>query len=100
MVSRPEDKEAGDHDDELAEQARVSAANVAKLMDQMEFSQVLAEIWKLIGRSNKYIDETTLLASWLKMNPKVRLGIVLYNLAECLQCIVAILIEPLKPNTL
>ncbi|NLL65866.1 MAG: methionine--tRNA ligase, partial [Clostridiaceae bacterium] len=94
----PEDKEAGDHDDELAEQARVSAANVAKLMDQMEFSQVLAEIWKLIGRSNKYIDETT---PWLLAkdeSQKVRLGTVLYNLAECLR-IVAILIEPFMPNT-
>ncbi|HHX37234.1 MAG TPA: methionine--tRNA ligase, partial [Clostridiaceae bacterium] len=55
----PTEREIGDYDAELIEQAMTSARNAERLMDKMEFSQVLAEIWKLIGRSNKYIDETT-----------------------------------------
>lgn len=67
-------------------------------MENFKFSNALSEIWKLISRANKYIDETM---PWtLSKDPEnePRLACVLYNLCETLR-IVSILIEPFMPNT-
>lgn len=67
-------------------------------MDQLQFSTALAEIWKVVGRSNKYIDET---APWVlaKNESDVpRLATVLYNLAETIR-VVSILIQPFLTHT-
>jgi len=64
-------------------------------MDDLNFSQALEEIWKVVRRTNKYIDETT---PWIltKEGKKDRLDTVLYNLTESIR-IIATLIG-LKPT--
>ena len=75
-----------------------TVANYKDDMDHMELNQAIKDVWALIGRANKYIDET---APWiLAKNPAQaeRLQAVMYNLAEALR-IVAILIAPFVPVT-
>ncbi len=67
-------------------------------MDHMELNQAIKDVWTLIGRANKYIDET---APWILAKDPAqaeRLQAVMYNLAEALR-IVAILIAPFVPVT-
>ena len=45
-------------DEELKKAATELPAKLESLMDQLQFSNALAEIWKFIARANKYIDET------------------------------------------
>ena len=94
----PEERERDSMDDELIAIASAAAENVEKLMDAFDFSNALAEVWKLISRANKYIDET---APWILAKDegkKARLAAVIYNLIECLR-ISAELIRPVMPNT-
>ncbi len=90
--------ETADIDQDLIKLARETAAAYENLMDHMDINSAIKQVWALISRTNKYIDET---APWaLAKNPdqKGRLNTVLYNLAETLR-IVAILIAPFMPNT-
>ncbi|MBQ7857592.1 MAG: methionine--tRNA ligase [Oscillospiraceae bacterium] len=87
---------------ELDESLKVLAAevieNYAKQMDAFQFSNALNEAFRLIGRANKYIDETTpwILAKSEQTMP--RLLTVMKNLCECIR-IAAILITPIMPDT-
>ena len=87
-----------DLDREVIEQAQTLWQSVEKSMNALQFSSALSEIWKLIGRCNKYIDQTTpwILAKHEADRP--RLGTVLYVLLECAR-IVAVLIAPTMPRT-
>lgn len=67
-------------------------------MEKFQFSCALAEVWKVIARANKYIDETMPWALSHDPEKTSRLACVLYNLCEVLR-IVAILITPFMPNT-
>lgn len=94
----PEEREAGEFDDELISMVKALPQEVENGIDEMLFSQVLANIWQVIGRANKYIDET---APWvLGKDPekKARLASVMFNLAETLR-VISILIEPFMPET-
>ena len=74
------------------------SARVGEAIDALQYSQALVEIWKVVGRSNKYIDET---APWtLAKDPakKARLAAVLGHLAEVLR-LVSILVTPFMPST-
>ena len=65
-------------------------------MERLDFSNALAAIWKLVRRSNRYVDET---APWnLKRDPnqKERLQTVLYNLSEAVR-ILTIWCSPFMP---
>ncbi len=68
------------------------------LLDGLQFSSALSEIWKGIARANKFIDET--LPWTLAKDPAQagRLASVLHHLAESIR-IIAILIEPFMPET-
>ena len=67
-------------DKSLIEVAVNAKAKVEENMDKLNYSQALEEIWKIIRRTNKYIDETT---PWiLAKEDKERLNTVLYNLTE------------------
>ncbi len=84
-------------DNELIEMAEGLPDKLMALVNNVRFSVAIKEIWKLVGRANKYIDETT---PWiLAKNPdkKDRLSTVLYNLAEVLR-IVSVYIGPIMPN--
>jgi methionyl-tRNA synthetase len=86
-----------DIDNELKDLAKETYKKVDEYMEVFNFSNALEEIWKLIRRTNKYVDETM---PWIlaKENNKERLNTVLYNLAESLRT-VAILINPFMTNT-
>ncbi|MCT7732786.1 MAG: class I tRNA ligase family protein, partial [Lactobacillus crispatus] len=66
-------------------------------MDSLHFSKALDNIWKLVSRANKYIDETT---PWAlnKEGKKEELSKVMSNLAESLR-LIAIMIEPVMTET-
>ena len=61
--------------------------------DRLRFSVALKEVWSIIGRANKYIDETMPWVLAKDEAQKERLYTVLYNLCETLR-IVSILISP------
>jgi len=86
----------GEFDDSLKDIGINVANKVEQYMDKLNFSNALEEIWKLIRRTNKYIDETM---PWiLAKEDKERLDTVLYNLAESLR-IISILIKPFMHKT-
>ena len=90
--------EQAELDAELKTLAAGVVANYEKHMDAFQFSLGLNEAFKLIGRANKYIDET---APWIlakSEDTKARLLTVLKNLCECIR-IAAILITPVMPAT-
>ena len=85
-------------DDGLLDMARTIAPRYRDMMEKMEINGAIKEIWQLIGRANKYIDETE---PWiLAKDPAkaARLNTVLYNLLEVL-AIVSVLVEPFMPVT-
>lgn len=90
--------EAEPIDQELIELARATAAQYEKHMEHQDINIALKEVWALIGRTNKYIDETGPWALAKDPAKKGRLNTVLYNLAEVLR-IAAILISPFMPRT-
>ncbi len=85
-------------DRELEQMAMEVPGKVGKQMDDLQFSNALADIWKLIGRANKYIDETTPWILAKSEEDRPRLGTVLYHLAEILR-MVSVLIQPFMPHT-
>lgn len=94
----PETQLAGDHDDDLKQTAKDAIDEYAAYMDKLDFSRALQAIWKLIGRANKYIDETEPWVLGKDDSQKDRLAAVLYNLTETLR-IVSVLIAPAIPET-
>lgn len=94
----PAPQEEGDYDRDLINMAVETPLRVEELMNKLQFSNALSEIWRLIGRTNKYIDETMPWVIAKDENSKDRLGTVLYNLAEAIR-IISVLISPFMPNT-
>ena len=91
-----EAKKSGEFDADLIGQAEATIGNVEKEMDKFAFSYALEEIWKLVRRTNKYIDETQ---PWILIKEdKDRLDTVLYNLVESIR-IISQLIQPFLPHT-
>ena len=85
-------------DEEVKDLAAEVIANYEKQMDKFQFSVALNEIFRLLDRANKYIDETTpwILAKTEETMP--RLLTVMKNLCECIR-ISAILITPFMPES-
>ena len=89
----PVEREETEFDASLKETAKAVTEKVDGLLDNMLFSDALAEIWTLIRRANKYVDETQ---PWILAKDeasKAKLANSLYNLAEAIR-IVSILIQP------
>ena len=87
-----------DGDKEFIALVNETVAGYSDAMDHMELNQAIKDVWNLIGRANKYIDET---APWILAKDPAqaeRLQAVMYNLAEALR-IIAILIAPFVPVT-
>lgn len=96
ILPKPSQKE--EVDDDLINTAQNLPKTVEEYMDKLQFSNALIEIWKLVRRANKYIDETMPWVLAKDESKKERLGTVLYNLTEALRFI-AVLISPFMPNT-
>ena len=100
----PELTEAGsctgdvDYDTQLKEIAIGAADKVGAQMDEFKFNMALEEIWILVRRANKYIDETMPWALAKDEAMKPRLDNVLHNLAEAIR-IISILIHPFMHTT-
>ena len=93
----PSQTELTELDNDLIEIATTTRDRVAELMDKLNFSMALEEIWKLVRRTNKYIDETT---PWtlIKEQKEERLKTVIYNLLESIR-IISGLIKPFMKET-
>ena len=94
----PAEREGADLDKELIELCEGLTAKTDKFMDDLSIPQALAEIFKVVQRANKYIDETQ---PWVLAKDeanKPRLAAVLYNLVEALR-FVTTLLQAYLPNT-
>lgn len=94
----PADRKADALDDELLAIAKALPAKFEAQMEAYAFQNALVEVFRLISRTNKYIDET---APWVLAKEEsnhARLAAVLYNLLECVR-ISAILLTPFIPAT-
>ena len=66
-------------------------------MERMQFSIVLSEVWALISRTNKYIDETQPWVLAKDEAAKEQLASVMAHLAESLR-MTAVMLQPFLPN--
>ncbi len=90
--------EARELDRDLIEIAESASAKVEAQMDKFAFNLALEEIWVVVRRANKYIDETMPWTLAKKEEDKERLDTVLRNLAESLR-VVSVLIYPFMHTT-
>ena len=94
----PETQEEGDFDESLIALAKTAAEKTEKALESYNFASALSEIWSLVSRTNKYIDETMPWALAKDEGKKARLAKVLYNLSESVRTI-AVLLMPFMPET-
>ena len=95
----PTERQSGEFDDDLIAQATALRAAVDGYIDQTQLNLALAEIFKVVSRANKYIDET---APWILAKDeanKIRLATVLYNLLETIR-IVSTFLSAFMPTTM
>ena len=95
----PGEKQSGEFDDELIEECKSLRGKIDDFMDKTQLQNALAEIFKVVSRANKYIDET---APWVLAKDeaqKPRLAAVLYNLLEAIR-ITSSLLYPFMPTTM
>lgn len=95
----PVEKESEDIDNELIETATSLREKVANYIDDTQLNNALAEIFKVISRANKYIDETTPWILGKEESKKARLSCVLYNLLEAIR-ITTTLLSCFMPSTM
>ncbi|HEX3018315.1 MAG TPA: methionine--tRNA ligase [Caproicibacter sp.] len=94
----PAERESDAIDDDLIQMALNLRERCDSAVNGYQFSSALTEIWKLVARANKYIDETAPWALGKDETKKARLAAVLYNLCESLR-IISILLAPFLPET-
>ena len=85
-------------DDELITLALETPKKVSASIDELRIPEALEHIFELIGRANKYIDETTPWILAKDEEKKERLGTVLYNLVESLR-FSSVLLSAFLPST-
>ena len=96
VIPAPTAKE--DIDNELISLALETPVKVTKAIDNLRIPEALEDIFELIGRANKYIDETTPWILAKDEEKKERLGTVLYNLVESLR-FSSVLLSAFLPST-
>lgn len=94
----PAEKEKTDQDDELVSMIRGTAGLYQKQMEEFQLHLALEEVFRLIQRANKYIDETMPWVLARDEEKKPRLAAVLYNLLEALR-VSLIMLTPFMPET-
>lgn len=93
------ERESGEFDDELISLCEGLCDKVDALMDKTELNNVLAEIFTVVSRANKYIDETMPWVLAKDETKKARLATVLYNLLEAIR-ITSTLLSCFMPSTM
>ena len=92
------EREADPIDDELVEMIKSTKGKYEKQMDALQLHLALEEVFKLIQRANKYIDEC---APWVLAkdeSKKPRLATVMYNLLEALR-VALVMLTPFIPQS-
>ncbi len=95
----PRDRQSGDFDEDLISTATSLREKVDGFIEQTQINNALAEIFKVVSRANKYIDETT---PWILAKDeanRARLATVLYNLLDTIR-IVSTLLSAFMPSTM
>jgi len=85
-------------DEELKAVALAMPGKVEAKMNELKVADAIDEIFVLLRRANKYIDETMPWALAKDEEKKARLGTVLYNLLESIR-FAAVALEPYLPDT-
>lgn len=96
VVTNP--KVSGEFDQELIDLALSTPKKVSEHMDRLRVQDSIDDIFDLLKRCNKYIDETSPWALAKDEANKDRLNTVLYNLLESIR-ISAVLLEAYIPDT-
>lgn len=94
----PFEQQSNEFDSDVLKVISTTISNTEHFMDKMLFNNALNEIWNLIRRLNKYIDETTPWVLAKDSSNFSKLANIMYVLSEGLR-IIAILITPCMPNT-
>ena len=94
----PAEREADAQDDELVALIRSTPEKYAAQMDVFQPHLALEEVFKLIQRANKYIDETMPWALAKDESKKARLASVMYNLLEALR-VSLVMLKPFIPES-
>lgn len=94
----PEERQSEPLDSELINMAKSLRDTVASLIGEARLSNALEEIFKVVSRANKYIDETEPWILGKSEDKKARLASVLYNLLETIR-ICSGLLYPFMPET-
>jgi methionyl-tRNA synthetase len=89
---------AADIDKELSELALKTPGLVEKHMNDMHIADAIDDIFSLLRRANKYIDETEPWILGREDGDHERLKEVLYNLLEAIR-FAAVLLKPFMPDT-
>ena len=92
------DGKADDLDDDLIAVIKSAKENVINKMETWHIADSMDEIWKIVDRANKYIDETMPWALAKNEEDKPRLARVLYNLLESIR-VIASLLSSFMPET-
>ncbi|MFB7159032.1 methionine--tRNA ligase [Lysinibacillus sp. NPDC056232] len=93
-----ENLQSTEFDAALKGQAESVRIKYEESMEKMQFSVVLADLWTLVSRTNKYIDETQPWVLAKEETDKPKLGAVMRNLAESLHQM-AVMLQPFMTST-
>lgn len=95
----PTKRQVGEFDEELINCATSLREKVDKYIDETQLNNALAEIFKVVSRANKYIDETTPWVLAKDESNRARLATVLYNLLDTIR-ITATLLSAFMPTVM
>ena len=93
----PYEQESTEFDLSLIKTATTTVEKFQGYMDKMLFSDALSELWTLIRRTNKYIDETQPWVLCKEDDKQAILAGALYNVAESIR-IISVMIQPFMTN--
>lgn len=96
IIPEPEDKENIDND--LIQMCNELYGKVAEKLDSLLIPEAIADIWKVLQRANKYVDECTPWVLAKDESKKGRLATVMYNLVEAIR-MCAVLLQPFITKT-
>lgn len=95
----PTEREAEAIDNELLDMVTALRDKTDHFIDETQLNNALAEIFKVISRANKYIDETTPWILGKDESKRARLASVLYNLLEAIR-VSTTLLSCFMPSTM